>query len=895
MPRAFRRRALLERVFRALLSILPADMRERDGDEIEALFAEEMDAARARGSHRLWWLMIASAWDIVRRAPYEHWRRRGRHRNEDSTMRSFLADLRFAVRSFSRQPGATALIVLTLTLGVAANTAVFAIVDGLFLRPFPFPEPDRLVYLNERAPSWNLELTGINYPDFHTWRERVKTFDAIALWGESSINLADDAGAERATGLAVTYDFPKVLGIRPVLGRSFTREEDGPTPSRVVMIGTGLWRTRFGGSRDVIGQALRINSLPYTIIGVLPREADFPGNTQYWVTLNGDPNQKGQSYGYEGIGRLKRGVTVEQARADLMSAHAPIWAQFDSAHVVSPRISGLREQFVTNFRTMGQALGAGALLVLLIACANVAGAMLARSIFRRREIAIRMALGASARRVGRQMITESLALAAIAGVIGTLLGRWGIRLLVAAAPDQIPRWVQLQASGRTVVFAALVIVLTALVFGLVPALQSRRADVAGSLAWGGGGTRTSVGLPQRRLLDTLVVIEIALALVLLAGSGLLARAYSNIRNTDPGFRPDGVTTFSLSLPRAKYSDALAQWRFYSRLVERLENTTGLTSAGIVTCLPFGCHWGRFVQAEGAPPPSKDAANPVVLIRYASTDYFRTMGIALARGRVFGADEARPNGPHPVVINEQLAKQLWPNVADPTGRRMIWNGDTTSTDWMTVVGIVKDVRHYGLVDPMRPGLYLSASDVDSATSRGTYGVAVRSTGDPAQVAAAVRGIVRELDPEVPLIQLQTARAALDRSIAPRRTIAFAFLAFGGVALVLALGGIYAVLSYVVGRRRQEIGIRMALGARRGQVVGLVVRQGLRLVGLGVVIGLPIALVAMGSLSSLLVGVTPRDPLTYGVAILLLTGTAVVSALIPARRAAGVDPKQALGEG
>jgi predicted permease len=895
MRRAFRRRALLERVFRALLSILPADMRERDGDEIEALFADEIDAARARGSHRLWWLMIASAWDIVRRAPYEHWRRRGRHRNEDSTMRSFLADLRFAARSFSRQPGATALIVVTLTLGVAANTAVFAIVDGLFLRPFPFPEPDRLVYLNERAPSWNLELTGINYPDFHTWRERVKTFDAIALWGESSINLADDAGAERATGLAVTYDFPKVLGIRPVLGRSFTREEDGPTPSRVVMIGTGLWQTRFGGSRDVIGQSLRINSLPYTIIGVLPREADFPGNTQYWVTLNGDPNQKGQSYGYEGIGRLKRGVTVEQARADLMSAHAPIWAQFDSAHVVSPRIAALREQFVTNFRTMGQALGAGALLVLLIACANVAGAMLARSIFRRREIVIRMALGASARRVGRQMITESLALAAIAGVIGTLLGRWGIRLLVAAAPDQIPGWVQLQASGRTVVFAALVIVLTALVFGLVPALQSRRADVAGSLAWGGGGSRTSVGLPQRRLLDTLVVIEIALALVLLAGSGLLARAYSNIRNTDPGFRPDGVTTFSLSLPRAKYSDGFAQWRFYSRLVERLENAPGLASAGIVTCLPFGCHWGRFVQAEGAPPPRKDAANPVVLIRYASTDYLRTMGIALARGRVFGADEARPNGPHPVVINEQLAKQLWPNVADPTGRRMIWNGDTTSTDWMTVVGIVKDVRHYGLVDPMRPGLYLSAGDVDSATSRGTYGVAVRSTGDPAQVAAAVRGIVRELDPEVPLIQLQTAPAALDRSIAPRRTIAFAFLAFGGVALVLALGGIYAVLSYVVGRRRQEIGIRMALGARRGQVVGLVVRQGLRLVGLGVVIGLPIALVAMGSLSSLLVGVTPRDPLTYGVAILLLTATAVVSALIPARRAAGVDPKQALGEG
>ena len=891
---ARRRRRLAERLFRAALCVLPADMRERDGAEIEALFAHESEDARASGVPRHLAFVIGAVWDILRRAPYEHWRRRGRRRNEDSTMRSFIADLRFAFRSFGRQPGATALIVLTLTLGVAANTAVFAIVDGLFLRPFPFPEPGRLVYLNERAPTWNLEFTGINYPDFHTWRERASTFESMALWAETSVNLADASGAERVQGLAVTYDFPKTLGIRPVLGRSFTKEEDGPTPSRVVVLGYGLWQTRFAGSRDVVGQPLRINSRPYTIIGVLPREADFPGRAQFWVPLNGDPNQRGESYGYDGIGRLKPGVTVEQARSDLLRAHAPIWTARDSARVVSPRLDGLREQFGSNFRAMGKALGAGALLVLLIACANVAGAMLARSIFRRREIAIRLALGASAKRVGRQLITESLALAIVAGLAGTLIGRWLVRLLVTFGSDQLPPWVQLQFGVRTIVFAVLVIVATALVFGLAPALQARRADVTGSLV-GGAGTRASVGIPQRRMLDALVVIEIALALVLLAGSGLLVRAYGTLRNMDPGFRPDGVMTFQLALPQAKYPSAVAQRRFYATLTDRLTATPGVQSAGVVTCLPFGCHWGMFLRAEGAAPPARNSSNPVVLARYASAHYFEAMGIRLVHGRFFTDAEGGPTGPHPVVINEQLAKQLWPNVADPVGKRMIWNGDTVSTDWMTVVGVVRDVRHYGLVKPMIGGLYKSAFEADTSQSLESLGIAVRSATGEAAVLAAARAIVRELDPELPLIDVRSAQAAVNRSFADRRTIAFVFAAFGGIALALALGGIYAVLSYVVGRRRQEIGIRMALGAQRSQVIGLVVRQGLRLVAIGVVLGLPVSLLALREISSLLVGVSARDPLTYAAAIFLLAATAALSALVPARRAAGVDPKTALVEG
>jgi len=887
--------SLAKHLFRAALGVLPADMRERYGVEIEALFAEESARARASGALRSLTFVIRAVWDILRRAPYEHWRRRGRRRRtEDSAMRSFLADLRFAVRSFGRQPGATALIVLTLTLGVAANTAVFAIVDGLFLRPFPFPDPGRLVYLNERAPAWNLEFTNINYPDFHTWRQRASAFESMSLWAETSVNLADASGAERVDGLAVTYDFAKTLGIRPALGRTFTKEEDGPTPSRVVVLGYGLWQTRFAGSRDVVGQALRINSQPYTVIGVLPREADFPGRTQFWVPLNGDPNQQGSSYSYEGIARLKPGVTIEQARSDLMRAHAPIWTATDSAHVVSPRLDGLREQFVSNFRAMGQALGAGALLVLLIACANVAGAMLARSIFRRREIAIRLALGASAKRVGRQLITESLALAILAGVAGTLVGRWLVHLLVALGPDQLPPWVQLQFGVRTIVFAVLVIVATALVFGLAPALQARRADVTGSLV-GGAGMRASVGIPQRRMLDALVVIEIALALVLLTGSGLLVRAYATLRNTDPGFRPDGVMTFRLALPEAKYPSAAAQRRFFATLVDRLAATPGVQDAGVVTCLPFACHWGMFLRAEGAPPPTKNGSNPVVLSRYASARYFETMGIRLVGGRFFTDAEGGPTGPHPVVINEQLAKQLWPNVADPVGKRMIWNGDTVSTDWMTVVGVVRDVRHYGLVRPMIGGLYRSAFEADTTRPLESLGIAVRSATGEAAVVAAARAIVRDLDPELPLIDVRSAQSALNRSFADRRTIAFVFAAFGGIALALALGGIYAVLSYVVGRRRQEIGIRVALGAQRSQVIGLVVRQGLRLVAIGVVLGLPASLLALRELSSLLVGVSATDPLTYVAAVLLLAATAVLSALVPARRAAGVDPRTALVEG
>ena len=346
-------------------------------------------------------------------------------------MHSFFSDLRFAIRSFARQPGATSLVVITLALAVGANTAVFSLVDAVFFRPLPYPNANRLVNLNETAPKWGLDFTSINYPDFDQWRKASRSFEAMALWTGSSFNVSDGTSAERLTGQYVTYDMPLALGIRPALGRSFTREEDVPKGPNVVMISYGLWQTRFGGARDVLGKSLRISSVPYTIIGVLPPNVTLDGQTSLWLPLGGDPKQVGQSYAYDGVARLKPGVTIEQARRDLEIAHEPIWRASDTTHTVSPRIMPLRDRFVSEYKTIGAALGAGVVLVLLIACANVAGAMLARSMFRRREMGIRIALGASNSRLTRQVMTESLLLATLGGIVGTLLGRTGIGLLTA--------------------------------------------------------------------------------------------------------------------------------------------------------------------------------------------------------------------------------------------------------------------------------------------------------------------------------------------------------------------------------------------------------------------------------------------------------------------------------
>ncbi|HMA23956.1 MAG TPA: FtsX-like permease family protein, partial [Gemmatimonadaceae bacterium] len=433
---------------------------------------------------------------------------------------------------------------------------------------------------------------------------------------------------------------------------------------------------------------------------------------------------------------------------------------------------------------------------------------------------------------------------------------------------------------------------TTAMFGLAPALQLGRLDPGKAL--GAGGTRTTGSRRERRLLDGLVIAEIGLAVVLLACGGLLVRAYSNLRHIDAGFRPAGTLEFRVALPPAKYRNAMSQMAFYRTLIDRLHAIPGVDHAAMITCPPLGCHWGKFYKAEGSPALASNEVDPVTLTRYASADYFATMGLQFVHGRSFGENEGgMRTGYRPVVVNEEFARHAWPTISDPTGKRIKTSGDTSS-DWTTVVGVVKDAKHYGLARPMIPGLYFPLTRVDTSSNFDSFAFTVHTAGNPVSLFPSIRAAVRTLDPELPVFQLKTMQAALDESLAQARTVALSLAAFAAIALTLAIGGIYAVLSYVVGRRRHEIGIRMALGAQTTQVLRMIVGQGLRLVSVGLIIGVPLALVSARVLSSLLVGVTSSDPLTYGAVIVVLTATTAVAAWIPARRAARVEPKVALNE-
>jgi predicted permease len=528
---------------------------------------------------------------------------------------------------------------------------------------------------------------------------------------------------------------------------------------------------------------------------------------------------------------------------------------------------------------MAAVLALGVLLVLLSACTNVAGTMLARAIIRQREIALRAALGANPGRVGRQLMVESVVLAAAAGLLGSILGYLGLSAFVANFPGEIPHWMRFEVDAR-VVFAAIAIIgVTAVVFGLAPTLHARRQDASSVLTAGG---RSSLATPQRRVLHGFVVAEVALATVLLVGSGLLFKAYRRLLDVDPGFRADHVLSFRISLPPARYPDATARRAFIPRLITAIEGQADVVAASWITCPPLSCHEGNFFDVDGAPPRGPNEANPVALTLYASDRYLETLGIRLVRGRWFRPAEGSPGQPMPVVVSEEFVRVKMPGL-EPIGRTLHPGGDTTR---YTVVGVVADVKHYGLDQEVRPTAYFPAA------GQGSFAVLVRTRQAPFAITSRVRAALRELDPELPMFDVGTMEDALARSLQIRRMLAVGLALFATAALVLAVGGIYAVLSYVVGRRTTELGIRMALGARRGQVMGLVLSQGLRLVLFGLVIGVPASLVAGRLIASQLVGMSSKDPLTIGGVIVILVATSLAAALIPAARASGVDPKAAL---
>ncbi len=791
------------------------------------------------------------------------------------------SDIRYAWRALNHQRFGSAIVVAMLALGIGANVAVFTLINGLFLKPLPFPDPDRLVYINETAPRWNLETTGITYADFAQWHKAQQSFAAIATFNRRSFNVATENGADRMDGASVSADFAKVLGIEPVIGRMFTPEEDRPNGPNVALISMGVWHERFGGRNDVLGQTIRLNSRQFTIIGVLPPSADFPGGVRLWTPQQGDPNSV-DSYSLEGAGRLKPGVTVAQGAADLLRAHQPIFDTRDKERNVSPLVRDLRQHLIGDYDTIVSTLGVAVSLLLIVACANVAAMMLARALTRRREMGIRLAIGASRTRLLRQLLVENLILSAVGGVLGLVIGNWAIQLLLESLPDQAPRWASFALDARMVIFTLGTCTVSALLFGWAPALHAMNADLRSAVASDTAGSTPAIR--GRRTLRALVVAEFALASLMFVCGGLLVRAYDRVKNVDPGFDPNGVMSFTVSLPGVTYADNKARLSFFERLETRLRELPGVTNAGIISCAPISnCHWGNFYHAEGAAPRRPNEPNPVVLNRVASPGYFQSMGIRLQRGRLFTDQDGREGADQPsvIIVNETFAKTLWPDGRDPIGQR-VRQGE--KAPWLTVVGVVADVKHYGLERDIRPGVYLPLPRIVLST----MSFAIKAAGDPAALIPTARTIVRDMDPELPIYNARTMNERMRLSLTLRAAYSWMLVVFAGIALLLALGGSYGVTSYLVSQRTRELGIRVALGAQRRDISRAVLKGSTAIVGIGLAIGIAGAIGAGRLLSSLLFGVPPYDALILSIAVAALGACGFLANWLPARRASRVDP-------
>ena len=874
-------------LYRRLLNLLPARLRSEHGAEMEAAFAEALAEARARGRRAVlvtWLRAIADVTGVSVSRRLRRWSALAPAPNDRSVLMR-TGDLKLALRSLYRQPMPNLIVAGMLALGIAANIVVFSLVNGLFLRPFPFPDPDRLVYVNERAPRWDLESTGINFPDYAQWRSSVTTFDHLAVFSTTALTMSDDTGAERVEGALVTANFFDVLGVLPIVGRTFTTDEDLPGGRRVVLISERMWRDRFGADPSLEGRTVRVNGVAIDVVGVMPRAASFPGNFDVWLAKQGNPNAPGTNYESTGIGRLKPGVSIQEAEADLLRAHAAVWEVRDTARNVSPFAVGLRERLAGSLRSGARVLSVAVGLLLVVACANVAAVMLARALARRREMGIRLAVGASRGRLMRQLLTENLLLAVASGGLGLVLGQWLLTLLVLAAGDQMPPWAVFEPDLRLAGFAVILTLGTALLFGWAPALTAVRGDLRSAMHDSVSGSTSSPS--GARMLSWLVAGEFAMAAVLLVGAGLFVRALEHVRRIDPGFDIAHGLTFSVGLPPASYRTPSARLAFWNRSLEQLRALPGVESAGMVSCAPLNnCHNGNFFNVEGRRPLSSGQSDPVVLERSASDGYVEAMGIRLAAGRTLRNTDG-PTNPS-VIVNEAFVRTFWPDItaAQAVGRRLSYNSDVPQ--WYSIVGVTRDVKHYGLEVPMRPGVYFP----QAAVPRSSMTFAVRVTGDPDALMPSVRTAFRELDPALAIFRMRSTEAMIADSLRGRRLYSWTIAVFAILGLVLALGGTYGVTSYLTTQRRREIGIRMAIGAGQGHVVRAVLTGAARSALPGLAAGIFGAVLLAGLVDDLLFGVSPREPVVLAIATVILVTAAFAANWFPARRAAKTNPIDSL---
>ncbi len=805
-------------------------------------------------------------------------------------MQTLWQDLRFGARALVKNPGFALIAVLTLALGIGANTAIFTVVNAALLRGLPYREPDRLAHLWEMTPQKNFPRREASYPDFLDWRQ-CQAFEGVAAYTGGGFTLAGRDVTERIQGARGSANFFSVLGVEPLIGRAFNEGEDQPGAANVVMLTYGLWQRRFGGDSKIVGQTLTLNGAPYTVIGVLPPGFQFAlrGGAELWAPYVASEAQRSRRYlhGTKVIARLKPGVSAGQAAAEMRVIGERIAQAHPESHTGTSIIFvPLHEEIVGGVRPILLALLGAVIFVLLIACANVANLSLTRAASRQKELAVRAALGASRWRMTRQLLTESLMLAVIGGAAGLLLARWGVDALIAAIPETrlsaMPYLRDLAIDGRIFAFTAGLSLLTGLVFGLAPAWQSGSQDLHATLKEGG---RSSAGGARHRLRGALAVAEIALALMLLVGAGLLTQSLFRLLRANPGFNTENLWLVTTALPAAKYAEDGKVAAFHQQYLARLEALPGVKSVATVSVLPLvGGNTTRFiVEGETPPPPGQEVESN---LRDVSASYFRTMEIPLLRGRHF-TERDNASSPQVVIVNQTLAARVFPN-GEAVGRRLIFTGNDRTPN--EIVGVVADEKLNGPDAKITPVVYYPFLQSPS----GVTNLIVRAEAEPANLAGAIRREGLALEPDLAFFGGRTMEQLMENLPATfaRRYPSMLIGVFAVIALALAAVGIYGVIAFGVSQRTHEIGVRMALGAGRRDILKLILGQGMRLTLAGIGLGAVAAIGLTRFLAGMLFGVSATDPLTFIVVAAALAVVAMLACWIPARRAAKVDPMIAL---